>query len=180
MFALLATTPPSALQSIVLPILAAVFVVGTTMAVTWWIRRRIAIRDAARPSTRERMERLHANAAASDRIDASVAGAVDTVQRLSAQLDARSVRLEQLIREADERIAQLEAASDATAAGPPPNAAPPVFEDPLVQRVHALHDTGQTPVEIARGLGETTGKVELIIALRRGGGDVWAEGPHVG
>ena len=40
--------------------------------------------------------------------------------------------------------------------------------DPITREVYELADAGHAPVEIARKLGQHTGKVELILALREG------------
>ena len=41
-------------------------------------------------------------------------------------------------------------------------------DDPLRRRVYELADNGSTPIQIAQGLNEDVGKVELILALRAG------------
>jgi hypothetical protein len=48
-------------------------------------------------------------------------------------------------------------------------AAAPVALDPLTRSVYELADGGLAAVDIARRLDEQVGKVELILALRRGG-----------
>jgi len=42
-----------------------------------------------------------------------------------------------------------------------------IHEDPITLEIYRLADTGLSPLEIARKLGQHTGKVELIIALRQ-------------
>jgi hypothetical protein len=44
----------------------------------------------------------------------------------------------------------------------------PIGGDPMAREIYQLSDQGLPPVEIARRLGQHTGKVELILALRRG------------
>ena len=84
------------------------------------------------------------------------------------QLEGLTDRLERLIDQADNRIAQLTAL---TRAGPRPpmepvhDAAP---TDPLVRRVYELSDEGRESTEIAQQLDEHVGKIELILALRDG------------
>jgi len=39
--------------------------------------------------------------------------------------------------------------------------------DPFTQQVYDLADAGKNPVEIASQLNEQTGKVELVLALRK-------------
>lgn len=109
----------------------------------------------------------------------------DLTRRFSAQLDAKAVRLEKLIEEADERINRLEggrgaaggngqdgaAADSDTREGEgeggeqPTTPAEPL--DPLTREVYAMADDGNEPVTIARQLDEQVGKVELILALRQ-------------
>ena len=111
-------------------------------------------------------------------------------KRFSAQLDAKSMRLEKLIDDADARIAELERrqpAGGAVAPAPtgegqspptePVTAAaaqsvpsepepPSTTESEAAQAIYRLADAGNDAVEIARALGEHVGKVELILALR--------------
>lgn len=85
---------------------------------------------------------------------------------LAEQVDRQAARLERLISEADERIRRLER----LAAAPEPARARPSREDatdPLNQRIYEMADEGMPPVEIARALSQQTGKVELVLALRR-------------
>lgn len=115
----------------------------------------------------------------------------------SDALDARAAALGALIREADARIAELTALRDELSelrAGPDRSTEPYVGDafaprrsvsaarpgvvgggragglvcsDPVADRVYELADSGRSPVEIAGALQEHTGKVELILALRR-------------
>lgn len=118
-------------------------------------------------------------------LDTVLEDAEELAQRLAASLDARAERLESLIREADDRLRRLEAAgrrmeSDVVMVeprgGPAPAATPaprPAVgsldaegHDPLQAQVFALADQGHAPVEIARRIGQPTGQVELMLALR--------------
>ena len=85
-----------------------------------------------------------------------MADATELTQRLCAQLDAKAERLEQLLAEADRRLADL----DHRDAAPPEQAS-------MSARVHALADRGLTAVQIAQETGQPTGQIELILALRR-------------
>lgn len=95
-------------------------------------------------------------------------------KRLGDQLDAKALRLEQLLAQAEQRVQQLQSSLRQTeeeepAAGPL-NAASavtsPPDDDPLTRSVCALADQGLTSLQIAQRLGEHAGKVELILALR--------------
>ena len=85
------------------------------------------------------------------------------------QLDARAERLEQLLREADERLEKL--------AGQPPrndhvakldleNSIEPEVPDPRHVEIYTLADQGIAMHEIAQRLKRPSGEVELILALR--------------
>lgn len=122
---------------------------------------------------------------------------IEEAGRLSDQLaerfDGRAEEMDGLLREADDRIARLEGALSAAAhaprtpaPGPPPDPDPPgsgrssraavavehsagaQTGDPMAGEIYRLSDEGLPPVEIATRLGQHTGKVELILALRRG------------
>lgn len=97
--------------------------------------------------------------------------------RVADELDRRAERLEKLIAEADAKLARLERlTAGAVAPDPlavlaeskPRVAAAPMHDgDPLAGEVYRLADSGLPPVQIAQKLGQHTGKIELILALRR-------------
>ncbi|MBX3403496.1 MAG: hypothetical protein KF699_08820 [Phycisphaeraceae bacterium] len=97
--------------------------------------------------------------------------------RVADELDRRAERLEKLIADADSKLARLERLT-AGAVTPDPlavlaetkprAAAAPMHDgDPIAGEVYRLADSGLPPVQIAQKLGQHTGKVELILALRR-------------
>lgn len=125
-----------------------------------------------------------------------IAEARELSDRLADRFDGRAAEMASLLKEADLRIARLEQALRAehshspvhtdnpaanehafAAAGPrgAPRAAS-IMEsvaaghggDPMASEIYRLSDEGLPPVEIATRLGQHTGKVELILALRRG------------
>jgi hypothetical protein len=97
--------------------------------------------------------------------------------RVADELDRRAERLEKLIAEADAKLVKLERLTAGAvthdplavlAEAKPRAAAPPMHDgDPLAGEVYRLADSGLPPVQIAQKLGQFTGKVELILALRR-------------
>jgi len=100
----------------------------------------------------------------------------EMARQVTAQLDTRAMKLDLLIKEADERIAALaEAARQASSGNPgagpaaslPRPAAPsgPAV-DPRHVEIYELADLGLSPREIAMKLGRPHGEVELILALR--------------
>ncbi len=119
-------------------------------------------------------------------VQALLADLEETSRRLTAQLDNRYTRLEQLMAEADERIRKLEGLSRPTGNPQSPpvagvvadarqtlarlrheRGAPPATDDPAYQPVYSLADRGKSPREIAQELGRQPGEIELILALRQ-------------
>jgi hypothetical protein len=99
----------------------------------------------------------------------------EMARQLTAQLDTRSQKLEALLQEADEKIAQLRGISTPAIQQRPAApeerswilpAEPPPPVEPRHQAVYTLADQGQSAPEIARQLNRPRGEVELILALR--------------
>jgi hypothetical protein len=108
------------------------------------------------------------------------------IRNMTAGVDTRAVKLELLIKEADDKIAELRAliaspgsgGSDGAAlmklsnpysAAPPSNPpAPTPGPDPRHAEIYALVDQGLTPRDVARRLNRPNGEIELILALRAG------------
>jgi len=93
-------------------------------------------------------------------------------RQITAQLDTRAAKLEILLKEADEKIAQLKAACGGAAqASLEKHSSEPISaqeqpDDPRHADVYALADQGRDVGEIAVQLGRPRGEVELILALR--------------
>ena len=106
----------------------------------------------------------------------------EMARQITAQLDTRAQKLELLIQEADQKIAQLKngrANEDATtndssqresftANGSSSQPVPPP-DDPRHAKIYALADQGRDANEIAADLSRPRGEVELILALRNKG-----------
>jgi hypothetical protein len=111
----------------------------------------------------------------------------EMARQMTAQLDTRSAKLEALIREADEKIAVLQAAGGGVPCGGnqvlieakvlESHAVPmteshmtsvdqPALPDPRHSEVYNLADEGQSAQDIARQTGRPRGEVDLILALR--------------
>ncbi len=109
----------------------------------------------------------------------------EMTRQISAQLDTRSQKLQMLIVDADERIAELKKLANL-----PPAAAPAEpwamtasssvssvprnipIPDPVDEQhrpIYALSDQGKSAGDIARELSRPRGEVELILALRGNG-----------
>ena len=102
----------------------------------------------------------------------------EMTRQMSAQLDTRSAKLELLLKEADQKIAQMRqlqqglpsvtsATTPAFEATPEPIASPMSEPDPAHAQVYALADQGKNVKEIAAELSRPSGEIELILALRQ-------------
>lgn len=136
---------------------------------------------ATRDSARDHIERARQKQGVRDELEHLMVDINRMAKDLGAQLDAKIVRIEKANREADERIAQLQALiesrsaphaikpshSEPVATAPPSvhDAQPPA--DPIAAEVYKLADQGKGASDIAQALGEHVGKVELILALRQ-------------
>ncbi len=101
------------------------------------------------------------------------------IRNMTAGLDTRAAKLEELIKEANGLIASLKGAvASAQAAGStsnrtatqaaPVDSPPPTGPDPRHVEVYTLADQVMSANDIARKLGRPSGEVELILALRGG------------
>lgn len=161
----------------VLPLIGGALVILGTFMLFRARRKRLQSGGGEALSAREQIERHKQLRGVRGDLEELMVEIEQLAKRMSAQLDAKAVQLDRLIREAEVKVAQLDAAHaraaaapqlTASAAAPPPPAAyaaPPV--DPLTRRVVELHEQGKSSVDIARELEEHVGKVELILALRR-------------
>jgi hypothetical protein len=124
-------------------------------------------------TAREQMQRLDQTSGMRGDLEQLMVEIEQLAKRMGAQLDVKAMRLEQLLRQADQRVAELERlqrAEPGQASAPPaprPQAPPAAPEDPLARNIYQLADAGNDSIEIARQLNEHVGKVELILALRR-------------
>jgi hypothetical protein len=87
-------------------------------------------------------------------------------REICGKVDTRFVRLEQVIAEADQKLAALKAAvrrQDANGDSPPF----PAAIDPKHLEVCRRFNEGQAVVAIARDMGLAPGEIELIVSLER-------------
>jgi len=148
-----------------------------------YIKRRK--KAAVRPTPHEQIDRMKQQRGMRGDLENLMVEIEQLSRRFGAQLDAKSIRLERLLGEADRRIEKFqELIREPQAAHSPqkgdPLAPPPqgasdpqhaggggrVLADPLAKSVYALSDQGLEPADIAQRLGELVGKIELILALR--------------
>ncbi len=99
-------------------------------------------------------------------------------RQVHGRLDTKLVRLDTLIRDADQRIEKLSRLEGASGGGavleltldeevpPDPGAAATHVDDGQHGSIYELADDGLSPVDIARRVGRPTGEVELILSLR--------------
>lgn len=101
----------------------------------------------------------------------------DMSRQITAQIDTRAAKLDALIREADEKIAELRALEGTASRATPhpldsyrlpttPAPLPASDDDPRHARVYQLADQGKSSPQIASELGRPSGEIELILALR--------------
>lgn len=95
----------------------------------------------------------------------------EMARQTTSQLDARAAKLELLLKEADQKIAALGAASatmkENGSAQSSVISLKESLPDPRHIEIYALADQGRSPQEIARQLDRPNGEIELILALRR-------------
>lgn len=143
--------------------LAAILVLLGIAVVFWLGRRRRATRGAGQA---ERAERLNGTAGERIKLQKAVeklqVNLMEFSRDVEGRLDTRIQTLSALIRDADERIKQLE-----ESAGAAPAAQVPDEEPALNREVCRLADSGLDHVEIARQTSITPGEVQLILGLRR-------------
>lgn len=161
------------------------------MLVTTWAMMRLRQRRRRadmQPTASEQIDRNRQARGLRGDLEQVMVEVEQLAKRFSAQLDAKSMRLEKLIDEADQRLAKLESLQPPEVS-PPAEVSPKVSEPPveaveadalptsqvaapddeneLAASVYRLADAGNDAIEIARALGEHVGKVELILALRQ-------------
>ena len=139
----------------------------------------------------ERLERLRQQDGVRGDLESLMVEIEEMAKRMGHQLDAKAVRLESLIEEADHRLTRMKYLAERlealdpghgggaarsggaglaeVASGREAQAAsePATPDQALAKSVYALADEGVASSEIARRLDEHTGKIELILALRQ-------------
>ncbi|MEM7627580.1 MAG: hypothetical protein AAF333_18445 [Planctomycetota bacterium] len=160
------------------------FIVGVVFISAWLLMRlrKRNLRGPGYTTAQEHLERYKQKDAVRNDLEGLMVDIEQLAKRLGAQLDAKAIRVEKLIDDADLRIAQLQKAMQEQHAGLPaapapeatpeavaetPAASPEEPADPLTVDVYRLADEGLGPPEIARRLDEHVGKIELILALRQ-------------
>ncbi|HHN77636.1 MAG TPA: hypothetical protein ENK11_03040 [Phycisphaerales bacterium] len=133
------------------------------------LRRGRRNRPSYTPTPREQIAAIRSRAADRAQTEAFKVEAHEFTRQLAAILDTKAARLEQLIRDADDRLARLAAAERPAPTIPRESPGARSIESPAPdehERIYRLADAGMDAVEIARQTGKPTGQVELILALR--------------
>ena len=102
----------------------------------------------------------------------------DLARQINGHIDTRFCKLEVLIKEADEKIRQLEKLcgvnnqspsedNENTPGGISEQENKPERIDPERAMIYKLADAGKSVVEIARQMNKNTGEIELILSLRK-------------
>lgn len=164
-----------------LALIVVIVAVSVTMAIAAR-RHRTRHANSPRAYVREQVSQLSAGARVRDDFDALLAQAQDITRQMNAQLDTRFCKLERAIRDADERIARLDrlaragegrSVCDVTVgdggdegASDEPKSPEPAVNDRYAD-VYRLSEAGLSAAQVAEETGQTTGEVELILALHR-------------
>lgn len=146
-------------------------------------RRRIRLSHAASAQTAsERIAAVAARNRTARDMEAVMLELDELSRGIHGRLDTKLVRLEALIRDADQRIERLAAAN---AAPPAPDRIDVVVGDESTpdnearqaandeprrephELIHEMADRGASVIDIARKAGRTPGEVELVLALRK-------------
>ncbi len=165
-----------------------VMVLAGTTVMLMMLRRHQFRRVTGRDVTREQFARLRDQTEVRNSMDTLLLQLEQLQREINAQLDTKFARLETVIHDADQRIAELkrlrnepvEPAEPPTvhlqpepelrpAAPAPPAPAPSAPNPPRTEeqrRVFELHDAGRTPVEVAEALGLPLGEVQVMLQLR--------------
>ena len=154
------------------------------------IRTRQKIRAAQRrsgPQVRELYDRIGEEQSRRRDLDETILQLDQLARQVGAMIDTKYAKLEAVIRDADQRIAQLSkltgasltsgaATLDVTVgnadltgeSGPGEDGAgTPEVKDDHRTVIYRLADEGKSALTIAQALDQPTGEVELILALRR-------------
>jgi hypothetical protein len=163
---LLATQPPEGMYITVPQLLAVLLMVGGIGVLLWAFRRvpsssgspSIPVATPPRPAPGP-------PEASISELQQVMSDSRELADLLAERLDRQAQRLEELIAHADGRIRRIERMLEREQ--PRGERLDRPIQDPLNQQVYELSDQGLPAVEIARQLKQHTGKVELILALRR-------------
>ena len=154
-------------REVVTLVLAVVFVLGIAIAIFFMTRSRFSKREQNRLSPREQIEAIKARSGRTGDPHVMTSEMLELAQRLSAQLDNKATRLEELIAEADTIIQSLDGLlpSNGVQARPPSIAAPSddtLSEAPsgaVDQRIHDDDEGVTATSDVIAGLDPLSARV---------------------
>ncbi|QDU70298.1 hypothetical protein [Mucisphaera calidilacus] len=137
-------------------------------------------RRSPQKPARDQLEELKQRKAVKDDLTRVMIEVEELTRRFSSQIDAKTIKLERMIQEAEVRIDQLRQLQQQQPTQTPDQPLSPGNQTPdpaettsptppmtdLRNAVHQLADDGLDPIAIAEKLDEHVGKIELILALR--------------
>ena len=164
-------------------------ILGTSAMLLISTRRRMrAARNSPKTYAREQLARLRDEEAVVQNMEELTVQLEEVSRRIQAQLDTKFAKLEAVIRDADDRIERLgrltragdgqptidvTVGDDGEAADPTPTDGDDRRQgDHRHRSIFEAADAGRTPLEIAQETGQSTGEIELILALRKSTSDV--------
>lgn len=164
--------------------LLAVITVAVVLMMLSNARRRREGGPSPKAYIREQRERHRQEKGLHADLDALLLHLQQVAREINAQLDAKYLRLERAMQQADAKIAQLTTdttqsnrpsifdavVGDATSTqAPDPQCiarrSPPALTESERAKVHAMADEGKTAIDIARALDRRVGEIALILAL---------------
>lgn len=166
--------------------LISIIVIATTLMLISQRRRRQESGPSPRLYAREQLARLTEQKAVQDETSEVITHLEQLAREINAQLDAKLMRMDRCIRDADDRIRRLDritsdlrggASLDVTVSGDSADSPPPAANDAGRrdnELVFRLADTGKTARDIAGSIGRPIGEIDLILALRATKGKVGA------
>lgn len=172
---------PGGLSNGQLVLILVILVVSALMLLS--TRRRLRdSRSSPKAYAREQIARLRDEHAVVSDMEEVMARLEQVAREIQARIDTRFAKLESVIRDADQRTDRLErlirradgdpeidvTVDDTETSAPPQSPESAASADGAQHAaVYELADAGQSPVEIAEQTGQSTGEIELILALRR-------------
>ncbi len=158
--------------------IVAVILVAITLMMITNRRRRSEGGPSPRAYAREQLARLKEEKIVHDDIGDVMTQLQQVAREINAQLDAKFIRLERSVRDADDRIDRLDRLVRRTADrttldvtveddSPPVSRRSPTHDDgDKRRRICASAEAGRKPLEIAREIGVTVSEVNLVLAVR--------------
>jgi hypothetical protein len=161
-------------------IMLAAAVVGLTILMLSTRRKLRDHQQRTHPTARERFTELEREVKTTRNVEEVMLELDQLSRQIHGRLDTKFAKLEAIIRDADQRIAELSRLLRASSGGaafdvtveatgadePPPDSSSECADHPRAA-VYRLAESGLSPSQIAEKVGKPLGEVELILALQR-------------